>query len=209
MKEFLAKNKVFIGVGIALGLLAITYINRNKLKTVAKTVAKEAFSGQKWFDTSLQWWRDSKTKDIIGKLHPKFQSVAAQFFARVEKELGLRMFATSGYRTFAEQAAQKAANASNASAGTSAHNYGLAVDVNVIDPKTGKNILMKASPKANWEKSGIPALAKSMGMIWGGDDFSGYYDPVHFAIEPNGMKGTQLLALHNAGKVDSNGYVIV
>ncbi len=205
MKEFLAKNKVFISVGVAVGVLAIIYINRQKLKTLAK----DTLTGQKWFDTSLQWYRDSKTKDIIEKLHPNYRNTAAQFFARVEKELGLRMFATSGYRTFAEQAALKSQNASNAAAGLSDHNYGWAIDVNVIDPKTGKNILMKASPKAAWEKSGIPKLAKSMGMIWGGDSFSGYYDPVHFAIEPKGMKGSQLLALHNAGKVDSAGYVIV
>ncbi len=205
MKEFLVKNKIFIGVGIAVGLLAITYINRNKLKTIAK----ETLGGQKWFDTSLQWWRDSKTKDIIDKLHPKFRGTAATFFARVEKELGLRMFATSGYRTFNEQAALKAQNASNAAAGLSDHNYGGAIDVNVVNPKTGAIILKKDSSSADWEKSGIVKIAKELGMIWGGDAFSGYHDPVHFAIKLNGLAGSQLLALHDAGKVDSNGYVIV
>ncbi len=204
-KEFLIKNKLFIGLGIVLGMATITYINRNKLKTLAK----ETLGGQKWFDTSLQWWRDSKTKGIIDKLHPKFQPIAAQFFARVEKELGLRMFATSGYRTFAEQAVLKSQNAANAAAGLSNHNFGFAVDVNVVNPKTGAIILKKESSSADWEKSGIVKIAKSLGMRWGGDAFSGYHDPVHFEIQPKGLKGSQLLALHNAGKVDSNGYVIV
>lgn len=205
MKDFLNKNKLFIGVGVLLGMVVITYANRNKLKTLAK----ETLGGQAWFDNSLQWWRDSKTKDIINNLHPKFKDKASQFFATVEKQLGLRMFATSGYRTFAEQSELKKQNASNAAAGLSDHNYGFALDVNVVDPKTGKIILKKDSSSADWEKSGIVKIAKGLGMIWGGDAFAGYHDPVHFAIAPNGLKGSQLLALHNSGKVDSNGYVIV
>ncbi len=200
------KNKYWIGGGLMVAIIGVViYMNRTKVKTALK----ETLGGQQWFDSSLSWWRDSKTKGIIDKLHPKFQPIASQFFARVEKELGLRMFGTSGYRTFEEQAALKAQNASNAAAGLSDHNYGFAIDVNVVDPKTGKIILKKESSSADWEKSGIVKIAKSMGMTWGGDAFSGYHDPVHFALKPNGLAGSQLLALHNAGKVDSKGYVIV
>jgi hypothetical protein len=205
-ESWISKNKWIVGIGLGVVITGvIIYINRSSVKTVLK----ETFGGQDWFDTSLSWWRDVKTKGIIEKLHPKFKDKASEFFARVEKEKGLRMIGISGLRTFEEQAKLKKDNASNASPGMSDHNYGAAIDVNVIDPKTGKNILMKASSKADWEKSGIPALAKSMGMIWGGDAFSGYYDPVHFAYQLGGMKGSQLLALHNAGKIDSDGYVIV
>ncbi len=203
-ENWIVKNKWWIGAGIAFAIVGVViYANRSKVKTVLK----EKLGGQGWFDSSLQWWRDSKTKGIIDKLHPQFKDKAAEFFARVEKEKGLKMIATSGLRTFAEQAALKAQNSKNAAVGLSDHNYGFALDLNVLD-KNGKPILLKATPKAEWEKSGIPQIAKSMGMEWGGD-YAGYYDPVHFALAPKGMKGSQLLALHNAGKVDANGYVIV
>lgn len=206
-KNWASKNIHWLIIGgsaIAIGL--VIYINRNKVKSLAK----EAFGGYKWFDESLAWYRDTKTKDIVEKLHPQFKNRIKEFFSKVEKDLGLQMYATSGLRTFQEQAALKKENPSNASPGLSGHNYGFSVDVNVINPKTGNIILRKASTSAEWEKSGVVKIAKDMGLKWGGAGaFGSYHDPVHFYIDPNGMTTSQLLAVHNSGKVDDKGYVIV
>ena len=206
-KSWASKNVHWLIIGgsaIAIGL--VIYINRNKVKSLAK----ETFGGYKWFDESLAWYRDTKTKDIVEKLHPQFKNRIKEFFSKVEKDLGLQMYATSGLRTFQEQAALKKENPSNASPGLSGHNYGFSVDVNVINPKTGNIILRKASTSAEWEKSGVVKIAKDMGLKWGGGGaFGSYHDPVHFYIDPNGMTTSQLLAVHNSGKVDAQGYVIV
>lgn len=205
-KSWASKNVHWLIIGggvIVVGL--VIYINRNKVKSLAK----DTFGGYKWFDESLAWYRDSQTKGVVEKLHPKFKDKVKEFFSKVEKDLGLQMYATSGLRTFQEQAVLKKENPSNASPGLSGHNYGFSVDVNVID-KNGKIILRKASTSADWEKSGVVKIAKDMGLKWGGGgQFGSYHDPVHFFIEPDGKSTSQLLAIHNSGKVDGNGYVIV
>lgn len=205
-KSWVSKNVHWLIIGgglIAIGV--VVYINRNKVKSLAK----ETFGGYKWFDEGLAWYRDSQTKNIVNKLHPKFRDKVKEFFSKVEKDLGLQMYATSGLRTFQEQAVLKKENPSNASPGLSGHNYGFSVDVNVID-KNGKIILRKASSSADWKKSGVVKIAEDMGFKWGGDgQFGSYHDPVHFFIEPEGKSTTQLLAIHNSGKVDGQGYVIV
>lgn len=199
------KRLVWIGVGTAVVIsVVLLYVFRDK----AKTLVKETLGGQKWFDESLKWYRDSKTKDIVETLHPKFRDKVKEFFSRVEKELGLQVFATSGYRDFAKQQQLWEENHKNAKAGFSDHNYGFAVDVNVIDPKTNKVILRKSSSSADWEKSGIVKIAKDMGFKWGGGGaFGNYHDPVHFYIAP--MTTAEMYALNKQGKVDSNGYVLV
>jgi hypothetical protein len=199
------KRLVWIGVGTAVVIsVVLLYVFRDK----AKTLVKETLGGQKWFDESLKWYRDSKTKDIVNTLHPKFRDKVKEFFSRVEKELGLQVFATSGYRDFAKQQKLWEENNKNAKAGFSDHNYGFAVDVNVIDPKTNKIILRKSSSSADWEKSGIVKISKDMGFKWGGGGaFGNYHDPVHFYISP--MTTAEMYALNKQGKVDSNGYVLV
>jgi hypothetical protein len=71
--------------------------------------------------------------------------------------------------------------------GEGRHGSAHACDVNVLD-KHGKQFKM-ATPKAEWEATGLPALAISMGFRWGGNFTSPYlhngvwkpgYDPVHF-----------------------------
>ena len=195
----------FLGGVVLIGGVLI-YVNRDK----EKAMAKELFGGQKWFDESLKWYRDNNTKGIVSKLHPQFREKVKEFFSRVEKELGLQMYATSGYRTFEEQAILKRNNKNNAEAGFSDHNYGFAIDVNVIDPKTGKIILKKANTSKDWENSGVVKISKEMGFNWGGGGaFGSYHDPVHFYEKPKGLSTASMRELHNSGKIDSNGYVII
>lgn len=72
----------------------------------------------------------------------------------------------------------------------SAHTYGLAIDINMS--KDGKDYKMD-TPYKEWEATGVPALAKSMGFRWGGD-FTTYIphgkpktwtnrDTVHFDLK--------------------------
>jgi len=190
--------------GVALVGVVLIFVYRNKLKKLAKST----LGGQKWFDESVKWYRDAQTKQKVDSLHPKFIPIVKEFFSRIEKELGLQMFATSGYRDFQKQAQLYAENNQNAKAGYSSHNYGFAVDVNVINPKTGSIVLNKASSDDAWNKSGIIKIANEMGIKWGGGkNFGSYHDPIHFYIDPAPRE--KLLSLHNAGKVDSNGYVLV
>jgi hypothetical protein len=142
-------------------------------------------------------------------LHPKFRNLARALINRVQDRLGLKMFITSGYRTYAEQAKLHAQNPNNAKPGTSSHNFGFAFDVNVRD-KSGNIILRKSSTSKQWKDSGVIDIAKELGMLWGGDGlFGGYHDPVHFFIKPNGKSTVNLAALKQNNKVDANGYVLV
>lgn len=115
----------------------------------------------------------------LKKLHPKAQNKFRSFIKDLQ-DLGYDVILTSGYRTFQEQIKLKKENSSNAQAGLSHHNYGTGIDINV---KKGTTWLRKASSKADWEKSGIPKLAKDKyNLRWGGD-FNSYHDPVHFDFE--------------------------
>lgn len=50
-----------------------------------------------------------------------------------------------------------------------------------INATNGTSYLRKASSKEAWEATGIPNIARDMGIRWGGD-FKTYYDPVHFDL---------------------------
>jgi len=168
-----------------------------------KSILKEKLGGYKWFEESLKWYRDEKTKTIIYNLHPSIIYDFKEFLSRVEKEIGLQIIATSGYRTWAEQANLHKQNKQNASAGNSDHNYGFALDINALD-KSGKNILMKATSKQKWQESGLVDIAKNMGFKWGGD-FQSYHDPVHFYKQP--LSTSEMKAKYLAGNKNINGYI--
>lgn len=189
-------SELAIGVGVAI---------------IGFFVIKKLFSlsTSEFSKEDLQPVDDTNTERMIEALHPKFRNTARAFINRAKRNLGLNVFMTSGYRSFEKQQQLYNENHQNAKPGYSSHNYGFAIDVNVKD-KSGKIILAKNTPDEKWQKSGILDLAKSMGLKWGGGGtFGSYNDRVHFFITPNGKSTTELLALHNAGKVDKNGYVNV
>jgi D-alanyl-D-alanine carboxypeptidase len=189
-----------IGLGagaVTLGVLA--YLYRREIKGMAK----ETLGGYKWFNDSLKWYRNQQSRDKIENMHPKARAKFKEFLSRVEKELGLQVLITSGYRTWEHQARLKKENPSNASAGNSSHNYGFALDVNVMDAN-GNIILRKASSTSQWKNSGIVDIAKQMGFKWGGD-FSSYHDPIHFYLEP--IARSEMKNRYLAGQKDASGYV--
>lgn len=88
---------------------------------------------------------------------------------------------TSALRSFAQQLALHNANVNNAKPGRSKHNLGLAVDMN-LTPIAGGSSITSKSTVAQWQATGIVALATQLGMSWGGNAFVHYYDPVHFVL---------------------------
>lgn len=101
------------------------------------------------------------------------------FINEVESRTSYKVLITDGVRTYAQQAELHKKNPSNAKPGTSKHEKKNAIDLNLT--KGGVITHRKATSKAEWEKTGVPAIAREMGFRWGGD-FKSYHDPVHFEI---------------------------
>lgn len=112
----------------------------------------------------------------LKELNPKVEAQFRAFIKDIEA-MGFKVIITDAYRTIKRSAELYKLNSKNAKPGYSSHNYGTALDLNVI--KNGKQY-MKATSLKEWIATGIPKLAKEKyGMRWGGD-FSGYKDPIHF-----------------------------
>jgi len=101
----------------------------------------------------------------------------------------------------------------NAPAGLSMHNYGLAVDIVLVVDKDGNGSCESASwdTLTDFDKDGISdwmevvRIFKAHGWEWGGD-WNGFKDMPHFQ-KSFGLKPSDLLAMHRAGQVDEDGYV--
>ena len=116
---------------------------------------------------------------------------------RAEKELGIKLRVVSALRTWAEQDELYAQGrtksgkiVTNARAGQSLHNFGLAIDV--VEIKNGKALWKNP----NWNK--IAALGKSIGFAWGGN-FKTIKDKPHFE-KRFGRSLVQLRQLYASGK---------
>jgi hypothetical protein len=146
-------------------------------------------------------------KKHLESLHQRVKPIFERFIKELKKR-GFDVYITSSYRTFEKQAELKKLNSKNASPGLSPHNYGMAIDINVRD---GLTWLRKASSKEDWEKSGIPEIARSMGIRWGGD-FRTYYDPIHFDVLVMPTKELQKIAQKQFGtdvrKVQGNRIIV-
>lgn len=165
-----------IWLGIGLGIIisgTLIYTFRKDIKNVAKEVVNYAFSKEQ--------------ESFIKDLHPKYQDLFRRFIYEVEKNTNYKVLITSGFRSFAKQAQLHLENPSNAKAG-SLHNFGLAIDINLVSKKDG-SMIMKASSDSAWEKSGVLAIAKNLGLQWGGGGrFGSYDDRVHFQAPLSGSK---------------------
>lgn len=141
-----------------------------------------------------------KTWDIhsdrrISKLHPQIQAKAREFIIRAERELGITLRVSSGFRGWEEQTRLYAQGrtapgkrVTNAKAGESYHNYGLALDV--VEIKNGQPVWN--NPK--WNEIG--ALGESLGFDWGGRWKRP--DRPHFAMT-FGKHHTELAQLYKTG----------
>lgn len=169
--------------------------------------------------TIMETW-DSKSDETIKKLHPKIRESVSSFVNDLNHQ-GIKYRIYSGLRTFDEQATlygkgrteqeliavgidpkyskPSEAKVTNAKPGSSYHNYGLAIDG--VEIKDGKAIWN------NPNESKIVEAAKKYNLYWGGN-FTTLKDKPHFEYQLFGNI-SQLLALYNQNKLDSNGYLIV
>jgi hypothetical protein len=120
-----------------------------------------------------------KIKNINSGNHKQF----VQFIHEIEKQTSWKVYITSSYRTYEEQAKLKKQDPRNASPGNSKHNFAKAIDI-VLYQNTfwGQRWIEKKNKKELWLSTKIIVIAKKHHLIWGGN-FSKYYDPVHFEIE--------------------------
>ena len=147
----------------------------------------------------------------INTLHPKLRAIALQAYheAIAATPNGVHPVITQGYRTFAESdrlynlgrtvvnpdgqsAAHPMGNrVSNAKAGQSWHDYGLAVDfVLLVNGQEDWTV------NTNWMK--VVAVFEKHGFNWGGNFPGSFKDYPHLEMK-FGHTLSQLLALHDAG----------
>ena len=118
----------------------------------------------------------TNTGDLLLGLRPLVIEKYSEFFQKC-KATGYNIRITSGLRTFAEQTALYAQGrtadgpiVTNAKAGQSMHNFGIAYDICVDN----------LSPtRTDWDKIGL--IGKTLGFTWGGD-FTTIDDFDHFEL---------------------------
>jgi peptidoglycan L-alanyl-D-glutamate endopeptidase CwlK len=159
---------------------------------------------------------DTKTIEKINLLHPKLRDEAKELYEDICAALSGRAFCrfTHTLRTFAEQDAlyaqgrtAKGGIVTSAKGGRSYHNYGLAIDIVIVDGKAASYDVKKdfdGDGKADWME--IVAIFKQYGWEWGGD--WKFYDAPHFQ-KTYGHSIKTLLDMYNKGKVDKNNYVLI
>lgn len=167
--------------------------------------------------------KDQKTLERIQLLHPKLRDEALELYDEIVASLTGSAICRFAYtlRTFAEQDALFAQGRSkpgkvvtNAKGGQSYHNYGLAIDIVLILDKDKNGTFETASwdvksdfdgdKKADWME--VVQIFKRYGFEWGGD--WKFLDLPHFQ-KTYGKSIYELRALHTAGKVDKNGFVLI
>lgn len=167
--------------------------------------------------------KDQTTLDRISLLHPKLRDEALAIYDEI-------LAALTGYaacrfaftlRTFAEQDGLYAQGRSkpgkivtNAKGGQSYHNYGLAIDIVLLVDKDHNGSFETAAwdektdfdgdKVADWME--VVAIFKRHGWEWGGDWH--FKDMPHFQ-KTFGKSIYDLKALHTAGKIDKNGFVLI
>lgn len=167
--------------------------------------------------------KDQKTLERIQLLHPKLREEALTMYDEIVAALTGTAACRFAYtlRTFAEQDAlfaqgrtKPGAIVTKAKGGQSYHNYGLAIDI-VLLVDTDKNGTFETASwdlktdfdgdgKSDWQE--VVAIFKRYGYEWGGD--WKFNDAPHFQ-KTFGKSIAELQALHNAGKVDKNGFVLI
>ena len=144
---------------------------------------------------------DAQSAKQIALLHPKLRDEAHTAWSECQAAMpeNTKIVITQSLRSFAQSDALYAQGrttegdiVTNAPAGASYHNYGLAFDFSMITK--GKTDWVVGP---NWMK--VVEIMKSHGWTWGGD-FKSLKDNPHFE-KAFGHNWKDLLALHKAGKV--------
>jgi len=124
---------------------------------------------------------DPRSEKVIATLLPEVQPMARALVQKAASS-GIRIRILSGFRTYAEQdalyAKGRAAPGSivtNARAGYSNHNFGIAFDVGVFEGNT----YLGDSPKYK----AVGVLGADLGLEWGGN-WKTIIDQPHFQLRP-------------------------
>jgi peptidoglycan L-alanyl-D-glutamate endopeptidase CwlK len=142
---------------------------------------------------------DQRSLDNLNTLHPKFRPSAIQAWTEAQAAMpdNVQIIVIQGLRSFAESDALYAQGrtapgpiVTNAPAGESYHNYGLAFDFAMVTNGKDDNVV-----GPHWMK--VVEIMKAHGMTWGGD-FPHLQDNPHFENK-FGYGWRDLLAKHNAG----------
>lgn len=166
---------------------------------------------------------DKITIERIALLHPKLRGEALAIYEEIVEALGDKVICrfTHTLRTIAEQNKLYAIGrttagriVTNARGGRSYHNYGLAIDIVLLQDRNNDWIYETLSydQKADFDKDGkrdwqeVVEIFKQYGWEWGGS--WKFADAPHFQ-KTLGYSTVQLLDLYNRGKVDKNGYVLI
>jgi peptidoglycan L-alanyl-D-glutamate endopeptidase CwlK len=162
---------------------------------------------------------DQVSLDRIKYLHPSVRQEVLDAFNHINSNLfgpRIRLRLAMTFRTLEEQAALYAQGrtkpgkkVTNAPAGQSIHNYGLAFDIVVLIDKDGDGKFETASwdtvkdadgdGVADWME--VVACFKKLGWSWGGD-WKSFPDYPHFE-KTFGHSWRSLLAQHQAGNTIS------
>ena len=136
----------------------------------------------------------ARSEKVIGKLHPRVQAYARALYFKA-REHGLTIQIISGLRSYAEQDALYAQGrtepgnvVTNARAGHSNHNFGIAFDIGLFE----RNEYLGESPMYK----AVGALGEELGLEWGGN-WRTLVDQPHFQLRPAwaaGLSQSRLLS---------------
>ena len=158
--------------------------------------------------------RDTKTMERIAMMHPKLRDEVFKLYDDITNALTGKAFCrfTHTLRTFAEQRelyAQGRTKAgriiTQAREGFSYHNYGMAIDIVLIDGKNASWDIKKdfdGDGKSDWIE--VVQIFKEYGWEWGGD--WRFKDAPHFQ-KTLGYSVRSLYNMYMSSKVDENNYV--
>jgi len=124
-----------------------------------------------------------QNKAYISLLNKDVKAKFTELVRKIEQK-GYSVYVTSGYR---------------GDSNGSMHQLGLALDINLINNKTGKRITMKDNTIQDWLDTGVPQIAEKMGFRWGGrfstykNMYGTFGDPVHFDYQFDKKNYTELL----------------
>ena len=147
---------------------APTSLNSSPLSTPKSTPAPTSNAKPQSEAKASGWQADPRSEKNLATLEPVTAHIVRELVRRLQAE-GLNFKVTSGTRTWAEQTRLYAQGrtaagnkVTNAKAGQSWHNFGVAADLTAFD-KSGKR------PKwdgAEYDRMG--AIAQELGLEWGG-----------------------------------------
>lgn len=125
---------------------------------------------------------------LIKNLHPVAQGLFRELIYNIERQTPFKVIITSGYRSYDEQSRIQKENQAfspprpAANPGASYHNFGLALDIALTNPKVPTAYYSFNKSITEWKSTGAPAIADKLGLRWGGNFADDQVDVVHFDL---------------------------